>query len=177
MCITPSWRFPDTRTSSKELGVDKSKGMDSYDYMLTYEAITIDSRMMWRARTPTATTGRRSISSRRASPIISGGTSIRPIGTETSPIRSGPIRSRNSSRTRAEQLPQTSVTSRTLPLGGYSFDTRGTVGRTPEQTVLNSRRKKSSALCLTGFRDMCCSVPGISVESTRSPTSFAIRES
>jgi hypothetical protein len=33
-----------------ELGVDKSKGMKSYDYMLTYEAITIDSRMYWRAK-------------------------------------------------------------------------------------------------------------------------------
>ena len=26
--------------------------MDSYDYMLTYEAITVDSRMTWRAETP-----------------------------------------------------------------------------------------------------------------------------
>ncbi len=34
-----------------ELGVDKSKGMDSNDYMVTYEAITIDSRFFWRART------------------------------------------------------------------------------------------------------------------------------
>ena len=34
-----------------ELGVDKSKGMDSYDYMVTYEAMTIDSRFMWRAQT------------------------------------------------------------------------------------------------------------------------------
>jgi hypothetical protein len=37
----------------KELGVDKSKGMDSYDYVLTYEAITVDSRLLWRAQTPT----------------------------------------------------------------------------------------------------------------------------
>jgi len=36
----------------KELRVDKSKGMNSYDYMVTYEAITIDSRFMWRAQTP-----------------------------------------------------------------------------------------------------------------------------
>jgi hypothetical protein len=34
----------------RELGVDKSKGMNSYDYVLTYEAITIDSRMMWRPK-------------------------------------------------------------------------------------------------------------------------------
>lgn len=32
------------------LGVDRSRGMDSYDYMITYDAITIDSRMMWRAK-------------------------------------------------------------------------------------------------------------------------------
>jgi hypothetical protein len=36
----------------QELGVDKSKGMDSYDYMVTAEAITIDSRFMYRASTP-----------------------------------------------------------------------------------------------------------------------------
>jgi len=35
-----------------ELGVDKSKGMDSYDYMVINEAITIDSRFMYRASTP-----------------------------------------------------------------------------------------------------------------------------
>jgi hypothetical protein len=40
-----SWKF------EEELGVDKSKGMDSYDYMVTYKAITIDSRFFWRART------------------------------------------------------------------------------------------------------------------------------
>jgi hypothetical protein len=33
-----------------ELGVDKSLGMDSYDYVVTYDAITIDSRLLWRAR-------------------------------------------------------------------------------------------------------------------------------
>jgi hypothetical protein len=37
----------------KELGVDISKGMKSYDYVLTYEAITIDSRFLWRGETPT----------------------------------------------------------------------------------------------------------------------------
>jgi len=36
----------------QELGVDKSKGMDSYQYMVTHEAITIDSRFMYRASTP-----------------------------------------------------------------------------------------------------------------------------
>jgi mono/diheme cytochrome c family protein len=37
----------------RELGVDKSKGMDSYDYMVTRKAITIDSRFFYRASTPT----------------------------------------------------------------------------------------------------------------------------
>lgn len=35
-----------------ELGVDKSKGMDSYEYMVTHEAITIDGRFYYRANTP-----------------------------------------------------------------------------------------------------------------------------
>ena len=32
-----------------ELGVDKSKGMNSYDYMVTSKPMTIDSRFFWRA--------------------------------------------------------------------------------------------------------------------------------
>jgi hypothetical protein len=36
----------------QELGVDKSKGIDSYDYMVTRKAITIDSRFFYRASTP-----------------------------------------------------------------------------------------------------------------------------
>jgi hypothetical protein len=36
----------------QELGVDKSKGMDSYDYMVTQRAITIDGRFYYRASTP-----------------------------------------------------------------------------------------------------------------------------
>src|SRR2546422_8190994 len=39
-------RWVSTRSGRSK--VDKSRGMDSYDYMLTYEAITVDSRMMWR---------------------------------------------------------------------------------------------------------------------------------
>ena len=35
----------------QELGVDKSKGVDSYNYMATYKAITIDSRFYYRAET------------------------------------------------------------------------------------------------------------------------------
>ncbi|AUX34142.1 uncharacterized protein SOCE836_063100 [Sorangium cellulosum] len=34
-----------------ELGVIKDQGMKSYEYMVTKQAITIDSRMYWRART------------------------------------------------------------------------------------------------------------------------------
>lgn len=34
-----------------ELGVIRDRGMDSYEYMLTFQAITVDSRMYWRART------------------------------------------------------------------------------------------------------------------------------
>ncbi|WP_165373350.1 hypothetical protein [Sorangium cellulosum] len=34
-----------------ELGVIKDQGMKSYEYMVTYQAITVDSRMYWRART------------------------------------------------------------------------------------------------------------------------------
>ena len=33
-----------------ELGVIRDQGSDSYDYFLTYQAITIDSRLTWRAR-------------------------------------------------------------------------------------------------------------------------------
>ena len=33
-----------------ELGVDRSQGMDSYDYVVSFDAITIDSRLLWRAR-------------------------------------------------------------------------------------------------------------------------------
>jgi hypothetical protein len=36
----------------QELGVNKSKGVDSYDYMVTDKAITIDSRFYYRAETP-----------------------------------------------------------------------------------------------------------------------------
>lgn len=33
-----------------ELGVDKTQGMDSYDYVVSFDAITIDSRLLWRAK-------------------------------------------------------------------------------------------------------------------------------
>jgi hypothetical protein len=51
----------------EELGVDKSKGVDSYDYMVTYEAITPSIPVSSAERRPrmAATTGRLSISSHR----------------------------------------------------------------------------------------------------------------
>jgi hypothetical protein len=41
-----------------ELGVDKSKGMDSYDDMVTQRAITIDGRFRYRAQRRTGEQGR-----------------------------------------------------------------------------------------------------------------------
>lgn len=34
----------------RNLEVDISDGMDSYDYMVTFDAITVDSRLLWRAK-------------------------------------------------------------------------------------------------------------------------------
>lgn len=34
----------------EQLGVDKSQGPNSYDYLLTYEGASIDARLMWRAK-------------------------------------------------------------------------------------------------------------------------------
>lgn len=36
----------------RNLQVDISKGMDSYDYLITFDAITVDSRLSWRAKRP-----------------------------------------------------------------------------------------------------------------------------
>jgi hypothetical protein len=44
-----SWKF------EEELGVDKSKGMDSYDYMVTYEAITAAPKLCGALRRESAT--------------------------------------------------------------------------------------------------------------------------
>lgn len=81
----------------KELGVDKSKGMDSYDYMVTDRAITIDSRFYYRAQTPTGYYW-------KTFDIFTEGNYDRMKGyqQERSPIRSGRIPSRNSLRTRVE---------------------------------------------------------------------------
>ena len=71
-------------------------------WQLTYTLTRPDVR-----RAETASTGRRSMSSPRASPIISAGTSTKPTRSETSPIRSGRIRFRNSLPIRAERRPRT----------------------------------------------------------------------
>ncbi len=34
-----------------ELGVDKARGMDSYDYLVPFDSIAVDSRLLWRANT------------------------------------------------------------------------------------------------------------------------------
>lgn len=34
----------------RHLGVDISKGMDSYEYIMNWDAITVDSRLLWRAK-------------------------------------------------------------------------------------------------------------------------------
>jgi hypothetical protein len=36
----------------RHLQVDISQGADSYDYMVTFDAITVDSRLLWRAKRP-----------------------------------------------------------------------------------------------------------------------------
>lgn len=36
----------------RNLEVDISKGADSYDYLITFDAITVDSRLSWRAKRP-----------------------------------------------------------------------------------------------------------------------------
>jgi hypothetical protein len=113
----------------KELGVDKSRGMDSYDYMLTYEVITVDSRMMWRAKS-------RDGFYWKTFDVFTQGESdyqrwhvdkAYAIGDVTYPFWSHPIPKfiANQGGTTPADLSYVA----TLPLGGYSFDTRGSVGR------------------------------------------------
>jgi hypothetical protein len=113
----------------RELGVDKSKGMDSYDYVLTYEAITIDSRMMWRARTPHGyywktfdvfTQGESDYQRWHIDKAYAS-------GDVTYPFWAHPIPKfiTNQGGTTPADLSYVA----TLPLGSYSFDTRGGVGR------------------------------------------------
>lgn len=109
----------------KELGVDKSQGMDSYDYMLTYEAITVDSRMMWRAETED---GRYYW---KTWDIFTQGTSDIDedyrSGDVTYPFWANPIPKfiSNQGGTTPEDLSYVA----SLPLRSFSFDTDGSVGR------------------------------------------------
>jgi hypothetical protein len=109
--------------------VDKSKGMNSYDYILTYEAITIDSRMMWRARTPHGyywktfdvfTQGESDYQRWHIDQAYRN-------GEVTYPFWSNPIPKFITNQGGTTPADLSYVAS--LPLGGYSFDTRGTVGR------------------------------------------------
>jgi hypothetical protein len=114
----------------RELGVVKSEGMDSYDYMLTYEAITIDSRFMWRARLKDGgyywktfdifTQGESDYDRWHIDQAYRG-------GDVTYPFWANPVPKfiTNQGGTTPEDLSYVA----SLPLGAYSFDTRGTVGR------------------------------------------------
>jgi hypothetical protein len=103
--------------------------MDSYDYMLTYEAIAVDSRMMWRAKS-------RDGFYWKTFDVFTQGESdyqrwhvdkAYAIGDVTYPFWSHPIPKfiANQGGTTPADLSYVA----TLPLGGYSFDTRGSVGR------------------------------------------------
>ena len=109
----------------RELGVDKSKGMDSYDYVLTYEAITVDSRFLWRAQQASGgyywktwdifTQGSADIDKAYRS------------GDVTYPFWANPIPKfiSNQGGTTPEDLSYVA----SLPLRSFSFDVNGTVGR------------------------------------------------
>lgn len=108
-----------------ELGVDKSKGMDSYDYMVTRKPITIDLRFYWRARTKNGGYYWKTFD------IFTQGSSdidqAYRNGDVTYPFWAHPIPKfvSNQGGTKPEDLSYVA----TLPLGKYSFDPHGTVGR------------------------------------------------
>lgn len=110
----------------EELGVDKSKGMDSYDYMLVYQAITIDSRFFWCARTKNGGFYWKTFD------IFTQGESDRldqyRKGNVTYPFWSHPIPKfiSNQGGTTPQDLSYSYVA--TLELGKYSFDVNGGVG-------------------------------------------------
>jgi hypothetical protein len=113
-----SWKF------ENELGVDKSKGMNSYDYMLTYQAITIDSRFFWRAQTKSGGYYWKTFD------IFTQGESDRleqyRKGNITYPFWSHPIPKFVSNQ--GGTTPQDFSYVATLELGKYSFDVDGGVG-------------------------------------------------
>lgn len=114
----------------EELGVDKSKGMDSYDYMVTYEAITVDSRLMWRAETKGGgyywktfdvfTQGEGDPKNWHVDQAYRN-------GNVTYPFWSNPVPKFISNQGGTTPADLSYVA--TLPLGGFSFNTNGTVGR------------------------------------------------
>lgn len=114
-----SWKF------EEELGVDKSNGMDSYDYMVTYEAITIDSRFFWRARTKNGGFYWKTFD------IFTQGESDIDLayakGDYTYPFWSHPIPKFISNQGGTTPADYSYVA--TLELGKYSFDPKGSVGR------------------------------------------------
>jgi hypothetical protein len=113
----------------KELGVDKSKGMDSYDYVVTYEAITVDSRFMWRAKTKSGYYWKTFdiFTQGEGDPKRWHIDQAYRKGDVTYPFWSNPIPKfiTNQGGTTPADLSYVA----TLPLGGFSFDTTGTVGR------------------------------------------------
>jgi hypothetical protein len=146
----------------RELGVDKSAGMDSYDYILTYEAITVDSRFLWRAKS-------RDGYYWKTFDIFTQGTADIDDAYEKGdvtayPMWANPIRVRlEPRRNDARGLSYVA----TLPLGKFSFDVKGAVGRYTAKTGRSSRPRKSSSACRTGCRATSSSAPGISAASTR----------
>jgi len=130
----------------RELGVDKSKGMNSYDYVLTYEAITIDSRLLWRARTPHGyywktfdvfTQGEGDYQRWHIDQAYRS-------GDVTYPIWANPIPKFISNQGGTTPADLSYVA--TLPLGGYSFDTRGSVGRYTGADAIGDAVSKGGAL-------------------------------
>jgi len=109
----------------EELGVDKSRGMDSYDYMVTRKAITVDSRFFWRAQTKNGgyywktfdifTQGESDIDQAYRN------------GDVTQPFWAHPIPKfiANQGGTTPQDLSYVA----TIELGKYNFDPKGTVGR------------------------------------------------
>jgi hypothetical protein len=113
----------------RELGVDKSRGMDSYDDVLSYEAITIDSRMLWRAKPKDGyywktfdvfTQGKSDYQRWHIDQAYRS-------GDVTYPFWANPIPKFITNQGGTTPADLSYVAS--LPLGAYSFDTRGSVGR------------------------------------------------
>jgi hypothetical protein len=151
--------------------------MNSYDYMLTYEAITVDSRMMWRAKSRDGfywktfdvfTQGEADYQRWHIDKAYA-------IGEVTYPFWSHPIPKFIANQ--GETTPADLSYVATLPLGGYSFDLRGSAGR---YTGADGPQQSAEEVIFSlpnGLQGYVLLAPGTSAGSTRSPTSSAIRES